>query len=124
MSSVMRETRPHRRIVFDDTVTIDVPLTGIDVDAIRRVFSDLFDRAAQAVSRAGYDQDDAVVERFFICRAGDATELHIAAECLSDAGGLTTHIVGTLTAAGIAEVNACEARIVGLKAVAILETLS
>ncbi|MEK7710690.1 MAG: hypothetical protein AAB341_02245 [Planctomycetota bacterium] len=120
----MRETGTHRRIVFDDTVPIDVPLAGIELDAIRRVFSELFDRAAQAVSRAGYDQDDAVVERSFVCRAGDATELHIAVEWLSDADRLAAQVVRALIAAGVAEADARLARIVGLKAVAILETLS
>jgi len=118
----MSEDRLRRRIVFDGTVPIDVPLTAMDLDSIRRGFSELFDRAAQTVQAAGYDQDDSVVERFFICRAGDTTDVEIAADCLSDAERLATHIVRTLTTAGIVEADARAARIVGLKAVAILET--
>jgi hypothetical protein len=120
----MSEDKLRRRIVFDDTVPIEVPLTGIDLDSIRRMFSDLFDRAALAVSRAGYDQDDAVVERFLVCRAGNEVDREVAAECLSDADRLAAQVVRALIAAGVAESAACHARIVGLKTVAILETLS
>jgi hypothetical protein len=119
----MGENKLRRRILFEDTVPIDFPVAGIDLDVIRRVFSGLFDRAAQAVSRAGYDQDDAVVERFLVCRVGEATALDIAAECLSEADRLAAQVVRALVAAGAGRLGPAEIRIIGLKAVATLESL-
>ncbi|MDO8629755.1 MAG: hypothetical protein Q7R41_04620 [Phycisphaerales bacterium] len=119
----MSDNKLRRRIVFDDTMPIDVPLAGIDADSIRRVFSDLFDRAAQAVSRAGYDQDDAVVERFIVCRTADTFNHEIPADYLSDAGRLTEHVTSAVRAAGAGELDPAEIRIIGLQAVATLESL-
>lgn len=120
---MMNEDKLRRRIVFDDTVPFDAPLTGIDLDPIRRVFSDLFDRAAQALSHAGYDQDDAVVERYLICRAADTLDHEIPADFFSDARRLTEHVTSAVRAAGAGEFGRAEIRIIGLKAVATLESL-
>jgi hypothetical protein len=63
----MRPPSVHREVVFEETVSFEARLEEIDVDRLRRFFSALFDRAASAVNRAGFDLDDAVIENAVLC---------------------------------------------------------
>ncbi len=108
------------KVVFDETVDVRLPTTAIDLDSLRRTFSDLFDRAARAVLDAGFDLDDSIVERSLICRAGEVRH-EVRAESLGDAGQLAAHIIRSLVSAGVPESCARDATIVGLRAVATIE---
>ena len=57
-----------RTTIADVRVAVDFPLDALDLAFMRRAFSELFDTAAADVTRAGYDLDDVVVDRFLICR--------------------------------------------------------
>lgn len=61
----------HRRVVFDETVEMIFDPAGQDLAALRRAFLSPFDRAAHAVQVLGYEQDDAVIERFLLCQVDD-----------------------------------------------------
>lgn len=79
-------SRPPRRIVFDETVPLRMALEAIDLDVLRRGFSDLFDRAALAASQAGLDLDDTIVDRRLVCKSVADESFQVEAVSLTDAG--------------------------------------
>ena len=87
-----------RTSIFRERLPIDRGLTNIDLDDLRQRFMPLFDRAAQAIQVAGYEQDDGVIERRLVCAATDGFEHTTDAEALCDADRFVariTHEVGT-----------------------------
>ncbi len=91
---------PVRSKLFEETVPVAWPLSEIDLESLRRSFAPPFDRAAHAVQLAGFEQVDAVIERYLVCRVGDRPPVDIPADSLSDRSRMIEHIVSTLRSAG------------------------
>lgn len=85
-----------RDILFDESRPIRAPLAGLDIEALRRTFAALGERAALAVSAAGFDQDDVVLDRLMRCHADDTLEAELPADWLADAGRLAGAIIAAL----------------------------
>jgi len=97
-----------RRVVFAETIPIEMRVDDLDLGRLRRGFAELFDRAAHAVQLAGYEQDDAVLERFLIVRSAYGEEVVVRADWLED------------RSRGPLDVS--EVQIVGARVEAVLET--
>jgi len=103
--------QPRRTVIHEETVPCNVPLDELDLDWLRRQFSALFDRAAGAVNRAGYDLDDVIVERFVTTSAENRERLHTAPHSLSDSDRFVREITAALR--GQANANPVNPKIVG-----------
>jgi len=79
-------------MVYDETLPMEMSARALDLARLRRGFAELFDRAAQAVQLAGYEQDDAVLERYLLVRAADGAEVVVSAEWLADRERLIGHL--------------------------------
>lgn len=77
-----------RRRLVTRRVEFSATLRDVDVQAVRAAFSRLFDQAAESVFRAGLDQDDAVVERFVVCRCAAGPDVRVPLPCLATAEAL------------------------------------
>ncbi len=93
-------SQPVRSKLFEETVSVTWPLSEIDLDALRRGFARPFDRAAHAVQLAGFEQDDAVIERYLRCRVGDRPPVDVPADSLSDRSRMIENIVTALRRVG------------------------
>ena len=93
-------SQPVRSKLFEETVSVTWPLSEIDLDALRRGFAPPFDRAAHAVQLAGFEQDDAVIERYLRCRVGDRPPVDVPADSLSDRSRMIENVVTTLRRVG------------------------
>lgn len=72
-------------VFFEDSRTLaGVYHPGDDPRPLQLAFARLFDEAAQAISRAGSDLDEVLVERLFLVRV-DGKEHEVPANFLSDA---------------------------------------
>jgi hypothetical protein len=56
-------TGPTRRVVCEETTPLRLKAGAVDLDYLRSVFAELFDRVLGGVQRAGLDCDDVVLER-------------------------------------------------------------
>ena len=114
---------PHtRRVVHTETLPIEMTLGGVDLDRLRRGFAELFDRAAHAVQFAGYEQDDAVLERFLVVRSALGEEVAARADWLTDRERLLSRTRVAVGAESGASADMHELTIVGLRVVAVVET--
>jgi len=86
----------NRQVVYNETLPLVMSAAALDLERLRRGFAELFDRAAQAVQLAGYDQDDAVFERYLIVRTADGAEVTIKADWLADRERLIGHLAESL----------------------------
>lgn len=93
-------SQPVRSKLFEETVSVTWSLSEIDLDALRRGFAPPFDRAAHAVQLAGFEQDDAVIERYLRCRVGDRPPVDIPADSMSDRSRMIEDVVLALRGAG------------------------
>jgi len=59
--------RPAPKILLEKSITTDMSLDQLDLDVVRRGYSELFDQAAIGIQRAGYDLDDIEIQRSIIC---------------------------------------------------------
>ena len=59
--------RPAPKILLEKSITMDMSLDQLDLDVVRRRYSELFDQAAIGIQRAGYDLDDIEIQRSVIC---------------------------------------------------------
>ncbi len=84
----------HREVVYNETLPMEMAAAALDLERLRRGFAELFDRAAQAVQLAGYEQDDAVFERYLVLRTADGADISIGAEWLADRERLIGDIAG------------------------------
>ena len=82
--------------LFDHVEPYVQTLSEIDLDAVRRKFSELFDRVARAVFRAGLDLDDVLVERQVVCRIDGHPPIRISADHLSDEDRFTQHVLAAV----------------------------
>lgn len=87
-----------RTSIFRERLPIEQSLTNIDLDDLRQRFMPLFDRAAQAIQVAGYEQDDGLIVRRLVCATNGGFEHVIEADALCDANRFVaqiTHEVGS-----------------------------
>ena len=101
---------------------MEMTVADLDLDRLRRCFAELFDRAAHAVQLAGYEQDDAVLERFLVVRSALGEEVAARADCLADRERLLNHTTAAVEAESGASADTHELTIVGLRVVAVVET--
>ena len=88
-----------RKSLFRERLPIEQRLTNTDLDDLRQRFMPLFDRAAQAIQVAGYEQDDGVIVRRLVCDTNGGFEHVIEADALGDADRFVariTHAVSTV----------------------------
>ena len=117
-------TRPEPRTLYTETLPVEFSLNDLDLDVLRRRFAEVFDRAAHAVQLAGFEQDDAIIERYVICRLGERTELAVTAESLSDRERLSRHVTETIRLRTGPSTVQSDVRIVGLKVEARIDITS
>jgi hypothetical protein len=115
-------TPPTRRVVYAETVPIEMRVDDLDLDRLRRGFAELFDRAAHAVQLAGYEQDDAVLERFLIVRCAGGEEIVVRADWLADRERLAEHIASELERAVDGTWTPSDVQLTKIKVVAVLES--
>ena len=113
---------PTRRVVYDETVPIEMRVDGHDLDRLRRGFAELFDRAAHAVQLAGYEQDDAVLERFLIVRSAYGEEVVVRADWLADRERLVDQVASELGRAIGGTWKPSDIQLIKIKVVAVLES--
>lgn len=115
------ERAPHRRVLHSETKPMKVAAGEVDLDALRRALAELFELAARAVQVAGFEQDDAVIERLLVCRVQGEREYTIRAEALSDETRFLRCVEQQIHAQAKRVVCSSEITIVGLGVVATLE---
>jgi hypothetical protein len=113
---------PTRRVVYAETVPIEMRVDGLDLGRLRRGFAELFDRAVQAVQLAGYEQDDAVLERFLIVRSAGGEEVVVRADWLADRERLVDHVASELERAIDGTWKPSDVKLIKIKVVAVLES--
>ncbi len=94
---------------------------SVDLEQLRHQFAPPFDRAAQVVQRAGYEQDDAVIDRYLVCLFGSAGPHLIPAESLADRDRFVNHLMDAARLIAKARLAAADIRVVGLRVKAVLE---
>ena len=114
-------TPPMRRVVYAETVPIEMRVDDLDLDRLRRGFAELFDRAAHAVQLAGYEQDDAVLERCLVVGAAGA-EFTMRVDWLVGRERLIRQIVAGLEDRSCGPLDVSGVQIVGARVEAMLET--
>jgi hypothetical protein len=96
MDLLMPPPGPARTQICHVTLDLQVRCNAIDLAALRGGFSELFDRAALHVQRAGHDLDDVVVERFLTCHGGTGEPVDVPIEFLSSLDLLLQQLRGRL----------------------------
>ena len=88
MSTAVDTSFRRENIRRSKLLEIDCPFEGdpgvLDSGTLRSGFAALFERAGQAVQRAGRDVDQVVFERFLRCRLSGGGSFDVAVEWLSD----------------------------------------
>ena len=79
--------RSDHAFLFEHHIPIESPLYEVNSAEARQIFSALFDRAARAVTLAGLDLDDVLVDRFAWLRnkGGDLVRVPVDALATDDA---------------------------------------
>lgn len=85
--------RPAPKILLEKSITMDMSLGQLDLKAVQRGYSELFDQAAIGIQRAGYDLDDIEIQRSVICslNMGDIQQFTI--NSIADSTRFTTEII-------------------------------
>ena len=112
---------PPRELLYSETLPIDEVAAELDLAELRRRFAPMFDRAARAVQLAGYEQDDTVVARVLVCRAGEQGRVEVPAEFLADRARLLGVVTRAVTASVGRPVAASAVQLIGLKVSAYRE---
>jgi len=116
--------RLHRESIYSEILDVDFLATDIDLDRLRRDLAGPFDRAAHAVQIAGYEQDDAVIERELLCRLDGGEAVRIPVGPLADRDAFMAHFLGAVSSKLDRPTSAEQIRIIGLRVEAILERWS
>ena len=109
-----------RQVVYNETLPMEIAAAALDRERLRRGFAELFDRAAQAVQLAGYEQDDSVFERYLVVRTADGAEVSIVAEWLADRERLIGHIIESLGGFPV-DADLSRVCIIGVRVEAVVE---
>lgn len=107
--------------VFECVAPYVQTLSEIDLDVVRRKFSELFDRTASAVFRARLDLDDVLVERQVVCRINGHPPIRISADHLSDLDRFTQHILAAARVELDRDIPSGAATLIELRITAIRE---
>ena len=110
-----------RQVVYNETLPVKMAAAALDLERLRRGFAELFDRAAHAVQLAGYEQDDAVLERYLVVRVAEGAEVSIRADWLADRERLVDHVTSKLNDAIGGSWKLSVVQLVGISVVAVLE---
>ena len=110
-----------RRIVYNETNPLEMTVDRLDLERLRKGFAELFDRAAQAVQLAGYEQDDAVFDRYLLVQVADGAKVSIRADWLADRERLVGHITSELHGEIGGAWKLADVQLVGIGVVAVLE---
>jgi len=111
----------HRESIYSEDVDVDLPADTVDLDHLRRALVGPFDRAAHAVQIAGYEQDDAVIERELLCRIDEVETVRIPVGPLADGDAFAAHLLRVAASKVDHPVAIKQVRIIGLCVEAILE---
>lgn len=107
-------------VLHTEEMAFHSSLADLDLRRLQLAFSDLFDRASEAIQRLGLDQDDIVLDRFLICRTPEGPH-DIPAEWISDKARLIqsvqAHLRSFAKGSPQAPVPPLAAEILGLKVV-------
>ncbi len=57
-----------RHLLYAESTPFVCPLEHLNLARLRLAFAPLFERAARAVQLAGFEQDDAIIDRYLTCR--------------------------------------------------------
>jgi len=114
MTELIRET------LFDQTKDYVDCLAKLDFDRLREAMLPLFEAAAHAVQVAGYEQDDAVIDRFVVCHVKD-DEITILADHFSTKAFFTASVSNQLIQQSFDTTNEQDVEIVSLRVTATLE---
>jgi hypothetical protein len=114
-------TRETPNTLYSETTPVEWAADRLDLDQLRRRFGELFDRAAHAVQLAGFEQDDAVLERKLVCRVASGIEHVVTADALSDRTAFRAHLESQVQAATEGSANLDEVVITGLRVSALLQ---
>lgn len=113
------------RVLHNESLPMAMAVDALDLERLRRGFAELFDRAAQAVQLAGYEQDDAVLQRYLVVRAGGGEEFSVKAEWLADGERLIRHIAEETqkakTQKRVSALERTEVSIIGIRVEAVVE---
>ena len=109
-----------RQVVYNESLPMEMVAAELDLERLRGGFAELFDRAARAVQLAGYEQDDAVFERYLIVRTAERAEVSIGAEWLADRGRLVRHLAESLDG-GVTGVDLSGVCIKGIRVEAVVD---
>ncbi len=107
-------------ILCTEESPVDWPADGIPLDELQVCFADLFERAAYVVQCKGYEQDDTIVDRFFLCKVGETTHV-VEAAFISEENLLTKQLSRDLEVVAAEPVSLSDVTVVGLRVVAILD---
>jgi hypothetical protein len=114
-----------RQVVYNEKLPLEMAAAALDLERLRRGFAELFDRAAQAVQLAGYEQDDAAFERYLLVRTADGAEVSTKAEWLADRERLIGHIAEETqkakTQKRASDVDLADVLIIGIRVEAVVE---
>lgn len=113
--------RIQRTLLYKETVEAGFRVDGVEVERLRYLFAPLFDRAAQAVQRAGHDQDDCIIDRFLICRMGTGNSWQAPVESLGERGRLLMRLMASAEHVAGHGCEASDVQVVGLCVTATLE---
>ncbi len=109
-----------RKTLFDQTKDHADRFSTLDFDRLRREMLALFEAAAHAVQVAGYEQDDAVIDRFVVCRVGDC-DMTMPVNYLSTPAAFESAMRQQLQRGKVEDVESDDVTIVALRVTATLE---
>lgn len=107
--------------LFADTVSVNWPADQLELGPLREGFAVLFDRAAHAVQLAGYEQDDALIDRSLICEVVGLGQIPVPSVPLGDLGRLRHLVDESIQRASGRVVPVTEVRVVALAVEARLD---
>jgi len=108
------------KTLFDQTIDHADRFSTLDFDRLRREMLSLFEAAAHAVQVAGYEQDDAVIDRYIICHVG-GHDMTMPVNYLSTSAAFESAMRKQLHQGKVEDVESDDVTIVALRVTAILE---
>jgi hypothetical protein len=101
----------HRQVMFECSRTLDISCEALEVARLQESFSELFDKASDAVTKLGLDLDDVIVERSLLCAQNSQPSFKVISPPLADYESLITTIQKASGIEAIRPFRIIEARI-------------